>query len=184
MHDDDAARAIAMRMRVLFCRPAVSGPTRVTDAVSAVERFLPQGLLQVAQLAFGAPNLEVMIFVHDGNAGRVIATVFKLAQAVDYQRHDLFVSNVSDYSTHRVVSSEQLSSKQVAVSHDFGSAVSFFLIFAGTPATIVFGGTSSVTTEPAAVTAPLPTRTGATSIVSDPILTLSSITVGCLCFPS
>ena len=52
-----------------------------------------------------------------------------------------------------------------------------FFTFAGTPATSVFGGTSSVTTEPAPVTAPLPTRTGATSIVSEPILTRSSITV-------
>jgi hypothetical protein len=33
-------------------------------------------------------------------------------------------------------------------------------------------GTSLVTTEPAAVTAPSPTRTGATSIVSEPILTI------------
>src|SRR5437867_3237445 len=55
--------------------------------------------------------------------------------------------------------------------------LSFFLTTAGTPATSVSGGTSSVTTEPAAVTEPLPTLTGATSIVSEPILTLSSIIV-------
>jgi len=53
-----------------------------------------------------------------------------------------------------------------------------------TPATSVFAGTSSMTTAPAAVTEPLPTVTGATSIVSDPILTLSSMIVGCLCLPS
>src|SRR5438093_7895674 len=82
---------------------------------------------------------------------------------------------------------ESVGSKQQAVGdasntlgcsgHDHDSWFSFFLTFAGTPATSVFGGTSSVTTEPAAVTAPLPTRTGATSMVSEPILTWSSITV-------
>jgi hypothetical protein len=41
-----------------------------------------------------------MTLVHDSDAGRVIATIFKLAQAVDDQRHDLFVPHVSDYSTH------------------------------------------------------------------------------------
>src|SRR5437016_438292 len=60
--------------------------------------------------------------------------------------------------------------------HDHNS-VSFFLTFAGTPATKVLGGTSSVTTEPAPVTAPRPTRTGAISMVSEPIFTWSSITV-------
>ena len=48
----------------------------------------------------------------------------------------------------------------------------FFLIaLAGTPATSVFGGTSLVTTEPAPVELPLPTRTGAISIVSEPMCT-------------
>jgi hypothetical protein len=41
-----------------------------------------------------------MILIDDGNAGRIVTAVFELAQSVDNQRHDLFVSNVSDYSTH------------------------------------------------------------------------------------
>src|SRR5215471_21590791 len=52
---------------------------------------------------------------------------------------------------------------------------SFFFTTAGTPTASDSGGMSLVTTAPAPVTAPLPTRTGATSIVSLPILTLSSI---------
>ena len=37
--DDDAAGAVAMRVRVLFGGPAVRGPARVAEAVHAGERF-------------------------------------------------------------------------------------------------------------------------------------------------
>src|ERR671912_310342 len=60
----------------------------------------------------------------------------------------------------------------------------FFLTSAGTPATSESGGTSFVTTDPAPVTDRAPTRTGATSIVSEPILTSSSMTDSCLRVPS
>ena len=38
VHYDHAAGAVAVRVSVLFGGPAVRGPTRVPDAVSAVER--------------------------------------------------------------------------------------------------------------------------------------------------
>lgn len=41
----------------------------------------------------------------------------------------------------------------------------YLIILAGTPATIAYGGTSFVTTAPAAITAPLPKDTKVTSIV-------------------
>src|SRR5262245_23514233 len=60
----------------------------------------------------------------------------------------------------------------------------FFFTCAGTPATSESGGTSLMTTEPAPDTEPRPTRTGATSMVSEPIFTSSSINVGFFCLPS
>ena len=39
VHDDDAAGAVAVRVRVLLGRPAVRGPARVADAVQAVDRL-------------------------------------------------------------------------------------------------------------------------------------------------
>src|SRR5713101_3561960 len=94
-----------MRVRVLFRRAAVRGPTRVAHAVSAVEGLQPQRFFEVAQLAFGPADLQLVVFVNDSDTRRVVAAVFKLAQAVDNQRHYLFVSNVSDYSTHKAVGS-------------------------------------------------------------------------------
>ena len=96
-----------MRMRVLFGRAAVRRPARVANSIGAVKRILLQSRLKIAQLSFGAANLQFIIAVNDGDARRVIATVFELPQAVDNQRHHRFVSNVSDYSTHKTVSSKQ-----------------------------------------------------------------------------
>src|SRR5262245_10238753 len=71
-----------------------------------------------------------------------------------------------------------------AVHSGLPHSFNFFFTCAGTPATSDSGGTSLMTTEPAPDTEPRPTRTGATSIVSEPIFTSSSINVGCFCLPS
>ena len=49
---------------------------------------------------------------------------------------------------------------------------------AGVPATTVYGGTSSVTTAPAATTAPLPTVTPSKTTTFAPITTSSSTITG------
>ena len=102
MNDDHPASAIAMRVGIFFGRTTVRGPTRVAYAVRAIDRIFLQDVFKIAQLAFGPANLQLVIFVNRGNAGGVVAAIFKLAQALDDQRHDLFVSDVSDYSTHRI----------------------------------------------------------------------------------
>src|SRR2546423_11604398 len=109
MNDDDAATAIAMRVRVFFRGTAVRGPTGVTNAVGTIDRVVSQDLFEVAQLAFGSANLQLVILVNRGNAGGVVAAIFKLPQTLDDQGYDLFVSDVSDYSTHKksTVNSEQ-----------------------------------------------------------------------------
>src|SRR5690349_4058206 len=91
-----------MRVRVLFGGTPVRGPTRVTDAVSAIERAQADRLFEIAQFAFGAADLEIVIFVDHCNAGRVVTAILELAQAVDDQRHDLFVTYISNNSTHSV----------------------------------------------------------------------------------
>ena len=40
VHDDDAAGAVAVRVRVLLGGPSVRGPARVADAVHAVDRLV------------------------------------------------------------------------------------------------------------------------------------------------
>jgi hypothetical protein len=69
VNDNDTAGAIAMWVRVLFRGTPVRSPTRVADAVSAVERAETDRLFEVAKFAFGATNLEVVVFVDDRNTG-------------------------------------------------------------------------------------------------------------------
>jgi hypothetical protein len=89
-----------MRVRILFRGTAVRGPAGVADAVSSVERLVPQHVFEIAQLALSSLNFEFVIFIDDRNTRRVIAAVFQLAQSIDNQRDDLFVSDVSNYSAH------------------------------------------------------------------------------------
>ena len=54
----DVARAIAVRVRILFGGTSVRGPARVADAEGAFDRSGADGLFQVAQFAGGAANRE------------------------------------------------------------------------------------------------------------------------------
>ena len=56
--DDDAAGAVAVRVRVLLGGPAVRGPAGVADAVDAVDRLDPDRVFEVRQLAGRAPQLD------------------------------------------------------------------------------------------------------------------------------
>ena len=103
MDDDDAARTVAVRVRVLLRRAPVRRPARVADAVSAIERLEPDGLFEIAELALGAADVEVVALVHDGDAGRIIPAVFELPQPVQDDGHHLLVTDVSDYSTHNKI---------------------------------------------------------------------------------
>ena len=83
--DDDAAGAVAVRVRVLFGRPAVRGPARVADPVFAFERIAGDDLFEPRQLAGAAPQLDAAV-ADDGDAGRVVAAILEPAQAVDQDR--------------------------------------------------------------------------------------------------
>ena len=79
--DDDLAGAVAVRMGVLFGRPAVRGPARVADAVVAGERDrAAMTSSRFDSLPALRRKLDVAV-VHDRHAGRVVAAIFELPQA-------------------------------------------------------------------------------------------------------
>ena len=63
------------------------------------ERVELDDLLEVRQLAGAAPQVDRAV-ADDRHAGRVVAAVFELPQAVDEDRHDVFGSDVADDSAH------------------------------------------------------------------------------------
>ena len=58
-----------MRVRILFGRTPVRGPTRVTHSVGSIERLVTQHIFEIAKFAFSPLNLQYMILIDDGNPG-------------------------------------------------------------------------------------------------------------------
>ena len=94
------AAAIAMRMRVFFSGAPVSGPAGVSDTVSSVEWLEPDHFFQIAQFAFGSPNLKTLAVATDGNSGRVIPAVFKPPQAIQNDWNNPLFADVTYDSAH------------------------------------------------------------------------------------
>ena len=67
VNDDDLAGAVLVRMCVLLCRPAVRGPSRVSDAIHTFERLGVDHLLEVDKLARAAAPVNLAI-AHDRHA--------------------------------------------------------------------------------------------------------------------
>ncbi len=106
--DDDLAGAVAMGMSVLFRGTPMRRPAGVADAVGAVERLQADDLFQVAQLAFGAANLQASAIAGDRDAGRVVAAILQPPQAIDDDRHYPLLANVTNNSAHVWDSPERL----------------------------------------------------------------------------
>ena len=83
--DDDAAGAVAVRVRVLLGRPAVRRPARVADAVLARRAARGDDVLEPRQLAGAAPQLDRAV-AHDRDARRVVAAILEPPQPVDENR--------------------------------------------------------------------------------------------------
>src|SRR5436189_3264630 len=94
------AAAIAVRMCVFFSGAPVSGPAGVSDTVSSVERLEPDHFFQIAQFAFGSPNLKTLAVAADRNSSRVIPAVFKPPQAIQNDGNDPFFANITHDSAH------------------------------------------------------------------------------------
>jgi hypothetical protein len=89
-----------MWMGVLFGWPSMGRPTRVAYAVCAVQRMESNRLFEISQFTFGTAQLEMMLFIGNGYSGRVVPAILELSQTVEDQRHNLFITNVTDNSTH------------------------------------------------------------------------------------
>ena len=99
--DDDVALAVAVRMRVFFGGAAMGGPTRVADAEHAIERVELNRLFEVAQLAFGAADVELVVSAIHGQTGRVIPPILQPLEAFQNDRNGALRPDVPYDSAHR-----------------------------------------------------------------------------------
>ena len=80
MHDRN--KVGRMRVGIGFGRLAVRGPAGMADAGRTAQRRSLQQLLEIAQLAFGAPPAELPV-LDGGDARGIIAAIFEALQRVD-----------------------------------------------------------------------------------------------------
>src|SRR3990170_6108203 len=78
--NDEAARAVAVRMRVLFGWTAMCGPPRMPQAVVACDGVGRQHFLEPREFARAAPHIQSAVG-DQRNAGRVVAAVLQAPQA-------------------------------------------------------------------------------------------------------
>ena len=90
VHDDDAAVAVAMRMRVLRRGPAVRRPARVADAELAVERIAARARPRGCESLPALRRIVHLAVLHDRDARRVVAAVLEPAQSLDEDRQQRF----------------------------------------------------------------------------------------------
>ncbi len=97
--DDDPPGAVAMRMGVLFGGAPVRGPARVPDAVLPLERAGGDDLFEAGQLPRTATQLDSAV-ADDRHPRRIVAPVLEPAQAVNEDRDERLLTDVTDDSAH------------------------------------------------------------------------------------
>ena len=71
------------------------------DPVRTIKRLQPDALLKIAQLPLSPPHRELVILVNHRDPRGVVSAILQFPKSVDDQRHHLFVTNVTDNSTHK-----------------------------------------------------------------------------------
>jgi len=99
VHDREAA-ARDMRMRIAFARHTVRRPARMRNAAASLNRQLRQRLLERAHLADGAQALQMALGIEHRDAGGVVTAVLEALEALHEHRHDIAISDASDYAAH------------------------------------------------------------------------------------
>src|SRR5216684_599709 len=100
VYDNDIAGAVAMRMSILLRRTPVGSPAGVANAVAALEGLQPDNFFQIAQLAFGASNLQFVPVAGNSDSSRIITAVLEPAQALEDNRNHLLLADVANNATH------------------------------------------------------------------------------------
>src|SRR5262249_20392025 len=93
------AAAVPVRVGVLLGRPAVGGPARVAETEGPLDRREPEVLLEVAQLAGAAHDLDG-VAVDDRDARGIVAAVLQAPQAVEEDGADPLAPDVPDDPAH------------------------------------------------------------------------------------
>ena len=103
VHHDDVALTIAVRVGVLLRGTSVGGPARVADAEGPIDGVHPDGFFQVAQLALGAADGELLVIAVNREPCGIISAIFEAFQAFQNDRNRAMSTDVTDNATHNSI---------------------------------------------------------------------------------
>ena len=89
-----------MRMGIGVIRLTVGSPTGVGDAYRTGSILVLEEMLQGVDLALALVYIERAVTAHQGDAGAVVSSVFKPAEALYQDGTGIPVTDVTNYSTH------------------------------------------------------------------------------------
>ena len=101
MNKSNAAMRRHMRMRIFLARLAVRCPARMTNSAGPMQRKRRARILKLAYFAASLNDVKRAI-VHQRNASRIVASIFKSAQTIQQIRACFFSSCICNNATHKL----------------------------------------------------------------------------------
>src|SRR5438270_14096983 len=89
-----------MRVRILLGGTSVCSPSRVTDTVGTLKRFVANDLFQISQLPFGTADLKSISVPSHSNAGGIVSAILKLPQPLNNYGDYALLTYISNDATH------------------------------------------------------------------------------------
>ncbi len=102
MHYHQSLLAISMRVRILFRRPAVGRPSRVTQGYTTLTGLIPQNIFQIGNLAHASSQLQLALLNH-ADACRVIAPIFQSLQSIYQNRNNVLIPDIAHNPAHNLL---------------------------------------------------------------------------------
>jgi hypothetical protein len=75
----------------------------MSDAVGTIQWLKTNRFFKIPQLALGPTNFQMMPLIHHCYPGRIVTTIFKLSQSVEYYRNHLLIPYIANNATHNKV---------------------------------------------------------------------------------
>src|SRR5579859_860084 len=100
VNNHDLAGAVAVGVRIFFRGAAVRGPASVSDTIRALDRRLLNDFFEVAEFPRSAPDFQLSVLGHDGNARGVVAAILELSQAFYDDWHYFLRADIADNPAH------------------------------------------------------------------------------------
>ena len=104
MHQSQVTAHAHMRMGVGGRRLTMGSPAGMSDTHMTATILLGSHRLQVAHLTLCLIHIQLVLIVNQCHAGAIISTILQFLQTLDEDSIGIILTNISNYSTHSLLS--------------------------------------------------------------------------------